>query len=191
MFCTFCNKYGHKSRNCQVEKDVSVKLKQIVGNMMEYYAANNIKCPECDTNSLCVLNNSTPSCDIICSNCNKMFEIKSKCLSCYVIPDDIFIDHGHYENFISRVIQGLNMIIIIYSANNYNKSITIREVLYINNDNIKNYKIINISKKKESNKTQIFIKNKKLLSKLLTYNYNIISFQSEIDEIMKFIYLKI
>jgi hypothetical protein len=180
-FCSFCNKYDHTSKECKIEKDTSIKLKLLVGNMMEHYAANNIKCPECNCNSLCVIGDNTPSCDIICNNCNKMFEIKSKCLSCDVIPDDIMINHGHFDKFLSKINEGLNIIVIIYSVNRYNKSITIREILYINNTLIKNNKLITISKKKDSNYTLITINNRKLLNKLIIYNFNSISFKNEIN----------
>jgi hypothetical protein len=184
MYCSFCNNYGHTSKTCKIEKDLSYKLNELVGGIMEYYTSNNIKCPECNCSTLHVLDNNTPSCDIICNHCNKMFEIKSKCLSCPILPNDIFINHGHFEKFISRINQGLNIIVIIYSVNNYNKSITIREALYINNSNIRNQKIINISKKKESNNTSIVIKNRKLLSKLITHNYTTISLEHEINDLM-------
>ena len=114
MHCTFCSEFGHISRNCTLGKDLSLKIKILVGEIMEYFIANNIKCPECNSNTLNVLHNNTPSCDIICSNCNKIFEIKSKCLSCINIPNDIFINHGHFDKFISRINQGLNIIVIIY-----------------------------------------------------------------------------
>lgn len=182
-FCTFCNKYDHSSKECKLEKETSIKLKLLVGNMMEYYIANNIKCPECNNNSLNVIGNNIPSCDIICTNCNKIYEIKSKCLSCTIIPDDIIINHGHYDKFISKINEGLNIIIIIYSVDRYKKSIKIREILYINNNNIKNYKIINISKK-DNNSTLLFIKNRKLLNKLIIYNFNIISFKNEFNNLI-------
>jgi hypothetical protein len=99
-FCNFCNKYNHLSRDCNLEKELYIKLKLLVGNMMEYYIADNIKCPECNYKSLFVIGNNTPSCDIICNNCNKIYEIKSKCLSCVNLLDDIIINHGHYNKFI-------------------------------------------------------------------------------------------
>ena len=179
-FCTFCHGYDHTSKECKIEKKTSKQLKLSVGNMMEYYVEQNIKCPECNCNTLCVIGNNTPSCDIICNNCTKIFEIKSKCLSCTIIPDDIIINHGHYNKFLSKIYEGLNIIIIIYSVDRYNKCITIREVLYINNILLSNYKLINISKKKDNN-TLITIKNRKLLNKLLLYNNNTISFKDEIS----------
>lgn len=162
--CYFCNG-DHICRNCPIEASLSPIYKKKVGNMMEYYIADNFKCPECNNQSLYVLGNNTPSLDIICNFCERKFEVKSKCLSIQKIPKDINLNHGSYNNYISRLSEKLNLFVIIYGVDRITKTIYIREVLYANNSLLLNTNIIDVEK---NNKCSIIIiKNKEYLKKLI------------------------
>ncbi len=131
---------------------------------MEYYIANNFKCPECENQSLYVLGNHTPSLDIICSCCSTKFEVKSKCLSAQLIPMDINLNHGSYSNYITRLSEKLNLFVIIYGVDRITKNIYIREVLYANNSLLLNTNVIDVIK--NNNCSTIIIKHKDKLQKL-------------------------
>ena len=161
--CYFCNG-NHICRNCPVEASLSPIYKKKVGNMMEYYIAENFKCPECDSQSLYVLGNNTPSIDIICDVCERKYEVKSKCLSVQKIPNDINLNHGSYINYINRLNERLNLFVIIYGVDRVSKNIFIREVLYANNSLLLNTSIIDV--KKNNTCSTIIIKNKEYLKKL-------------------------
>ena len=40
-------------------------------------------------------------------------EVKSKCLSCKYLPDDIQMLHGNYDEYLKKRDKGLNLIMII------------------------------------------------------------------------------
>ena len=171
--CYFCNG-NHICRDCPVEASLAPTYKNKVGNKMEYYVAENFKCPECNNQSLYVLGNHTPSLDIICKCCEKKFEVKSKCLSVQSIPKDINLNHGSYNNYISRLAEKLNLFVIIYGVDRITKNIYIREVLYANNSLLINSKIIDV--KKNNNCSTILIKQKDLLKKLTFKKNTIMNF---------------
>ena len=173
--CYFCNG-NHICRNCPVEASLSSTYKNKVGNMMEYYIANNFKCPECQSQSLYVLGNHTPSLDIICKCCSKKFEVKSKCLSAVSIPLDINLNHGSYNNYIKRLTEKLNLFVIIYGVDRKTKNIYIREVLYANNSLLLNNNIIEV-KRNNNNCSMISIKNKDRLCKLKFRENTILNFE--------------
>lgn len=179
--CQFCYGPLHETIKCPLETIVAPLLKKKVGNLMEYYIANNVKCPECNNLTLHVIGNNVPSLDIVCKNCYRIFEVKSKCLSSVNIPQNIIIPHGSYYKFIDRCNEGLNLIIIIYGIDRYNKNIIIREILYINNHNLKDESNINIKQNENNTLSTIFIKNKFLLNKIELNNNNIISFYEDIE----------
>lgn len=181
--CYFCNG-NHTCRDCPLEATMAPLLRKKVGNMMEYYIANNLCCPECGKQSLKVIGNHTPSLDIICTNreCQKKFEVKSKCLSVSKLPNDIKLPHGSYIDYIQRVSEGLNLIVIIYGVDRVRKLINIREVLYANNDDLNNSSIIDVDKREDSNLSTIYIKNKKYLMKLKLETDNVnLTFQNDVD----------
>jgi hypothetical protein len=163
--CFFC-KGAHVCRDCPVEANMAPMFKKKVGYMMEYYVAENIKCPECENLSLEVIGNHTPSLDLICRSCNKKFEVKSKCLSVDKIPTDIMLPHGSYIDYKYRLKEGLNLIVIVYGIDRINKLINVREVLYANNNKLMKSHIVEVSKKEKTNLSTIFIKNKNLISRL-------------------------
>lgn len=161
--CYFCMG-EHNSRECPVEQSLSPIYKNKVGNIMEYYIAENFKCPECNHKSLYVLGNYTPSLDIICKTCLEKFEVKSKCLSVKNLPLDINLNHGSYNYYINRLNEKLNLFVIIYGVNRSTKNIYIREILYANNNLLLNSTIINVIK--NNNRSIIQIKQKNFLRKL-------------------------
>jgi hypothetical protein len=174
--CYFCNG-NHTCRNCPKESIMAPIFKKKIGNMMEYWVAENLKCPECNNNCLNVIGNHTPSLDIICNSCSKKFEVKSKCLSIKKLPNDINLPHGSYIDYIHRLEEDLNLIVIIYGIDRINKMINIREVLYADNTDLKDPLLIKVEKKDNSNLSTISIKNKKKLMKLsIQTNNTILSF---------------
>jgi len=180
--CYFCNG-AHMSRNCPKEMAMAPKFKKKVGIMMEYWIANNLKCPECNQHCLNVIGNHTPSLDIICNNdnCSKKFEVKSKCLSINKLPNDINLPHGSYIDYVSRLEEDLNLIVIIYGVDRINKMINIREVLYADNNHLKS-SIIEVQKRTDSNLSTIKIKNKKELKKLNLPTINtLLSFKNDYE----------
>lgn len=180
--CYFCNG-NHACRDCPLEAKMAPVLRKKVGNMMEYYVAENLKCPECKKDkTLKVIGNHTPSLDIICSCCNKKFEVKSKCLSVAKLPNDINLPHGSYIDYVHRLEEGLNLIVIIYGVERVNKLITIREVLYANNQKLKDSSIVQVLKRSDNNLSTIMIKNKKVLSKLEVQTDNtVLTFRNDVE----------
>lgn len=145
--CDYCGKIGHTSRECEEEKRDAPKLSKHAGYFFEKYISKNFKCPHCSC-ELTHLDDNTPSCDIICSNCDNYYEVKSKCLSVKTLPSDIHIKHGEYNHFKNRLLsKKLNMFIVIYSADRKTKNLTIRKVLCIPNEMLYDTKIVTIRKK--------------------------------------------
>ena len=179
--CYFCNG-NHVCRECPLEATMAPILRKKVGNMMEYYVADNLKCPECGIQKLKVIGNHTPSLDIICNHCHNKFEVKSKCLSITKLPNDINLPHGSYIDYVYRIEEGLNLIVIIYGVDRIKKLITIREVLYANNSDLKNSSLIEVQKRSDNNLSTIMIKNKKSLLKLsLETGNTILTFKNDVD----------
>lgn len=125
--CDFCGGY-HNSRKCDIEKEFAKKCKSQIGIYFEK-AISNQPCPICNKKTILHLNDNTPSLDCECYSCYSYFEVKSKCLSCDVLPKNIIINHGNYNEFKNRLL--LNIIIIIYGVNRKKKSLYIREIRLI------------------------------------------------------------
>ena len=180
--CYFCNG-NHACRDCPLEATMAPILRKKVGNTMEYYVADNLKCPECDQEKkLRVIGNHTPSLDLVCSCCHKKFEVKSKCLSVTKLPNDINLPHGSYIDYVHRLEEGLNLIVIIYGVDRVKKLITVREVLYANNQELKNSNIVEVVKRTDNNLSTIMIKNKKNLCKLNLQTENtVLTFKSDVE----------
>lgn len=179
--CYFCGE-NHACRNCPKELAMAPIFKKKVGNMMEYWVANNFNCPECGQKSLKVIGNHTPSLDIICDHCNNKFEVKSKCLSVSKLPTDIKLPHGSYIDYVHRLNDGLNLIVIIYGVDRVKKMINIREVVYADNNDLKNKEIVSVEQRENSNLSNINIKNKHKLVKLnMETDNTILSFKNEYD----------
>ena len=109
--CYFCQG-PHLCRDCPIEKKKSAGMKKEVGKYMETYYAENFSCIRCGCNNLSVLNNRSPSLDIVCQQCNNRLEIKSKCLSVRNLPNDISLPHGSFEHYINRQNNGLEILLI-------------------------------------------------------------------------------
>ena len=182
--CYFCNG-NHACRECPKEAELAPTFRKKVGGMFEYWAADNIRCQNCNC-KLKVIGNHTPSLDLICQNkdCDKKkYEVKSKCLSVYKLPSDIKLPHGAYNDFIYRLNEGLNLIVIIYGVDRVRKTINIREVIYANNEELCDTKLIEVEKREDSNLSTIFIKNKNALRKLcIDTNNACLSFQSDFEK---------
>lgn len=172
LCCHFCNG-NHLAKNCKKETMDAPLLKKTVGRMMEYWIANTFNCPSCNLHMLYVINNNTPSTDIICRNCSNIFEVKSKCLSIKILPDDILLNNGKYDDFIRKINKNLSMFVVIYGADRITKNITIKEVLYIKSNDFKNKDNITIKKCCDSCLSTISIKNRNKLTKLPINNETI------------------
>jgi len=184
--CYFCNG-NHLCRKCPIENKLAPILKQKVGNFMEHYVANIFKCPSCNNKSLKVLGNHSPSLDIVCSNCSRRIEVKSKCLSVNNLPDDINLPHGNYSDYNERQKYGLDFIIVIYSVDRIKKLINIREVLYMNNSLIKKGNLVEVIKRPSSPLSTIKIKdrNSPKIKKLgIKRNNSFISFKKQVIEMI-------
>ena len=184
--CYFCNG-DHICRNCPIESKLAPILKQKVGNFMEYYIANIFECPSCHMRSLKVLGNNSPSLDIVCTDCSRRIEVKSKCLSVNNLPKDIKLPHGNFSDYNKRQKYGLDFIIVIYSVNRIKKQINIREVLYMNDNIIKNGNIVEVIKRPSSPLSTIMIKdrNSPKIKKLEINNKETnISFKKQIIEMI-------
>lgn len=180
--CDFC-RGDHKDRDCPIEKRLAPFMRKQVGYWMEEFVGNNIKCPICGYNSIHILGDNSPSLDAICSNCNNNYEVKSKCLSVSNIPDDIVINHGNYFEYLNRKKQNLNFIIVIYSANRKNKSITIRKVFYVPSKNVNSGENFKVIQKNNSTLCNIFIKNHNLYKTYPIYRLNTThNFSNEIQQ---------
>jgi hypothetical protein len=156
--CYFCNG-NHLCRNCPIEEKLAPILKKKVGEYMEHYVANNLNCPLCQQKELHVLGNNSPSLDIICKNCNRNIEVKSKCLSVNKLPNNIYLPHGNFSEYFERQKTGLDFIIVIYSVNRIKKMINIRKILYMNDDIIKDGDIIKVTRRVDSSLSTIKIDN--------------------------------
>ena len=188
--CIFCNSYAHTNKECNLEKSLAPYLKKNVGRFMEFYISNNFCCPKCKTNSLLVLDNNTPSLDIVCKNCNQIIEVKSKCISASIVPKDIYCFSGNYNKFLNNINNGLNLIIVIYGVDRKLKEITIRQIYYISNEKLQNNNIIEIKKKQDSSSSIIFIKNRMILDKIIINVNKIISFDNCINILQQKLYIK-
>ena len=206
--CYFCGG-PHLVRNCPVEKRKSAEMKKEVGKFMEHYFAENYNCIRCGStnknnvfttfnhhilprNKYCtnkqlhVLNNRTPSLDIVCNCCGNRLEVKSKCLSVNNLPNDLMLPHGSFSHYVKRQANGLDFVIIIYGIKRQTKEIIIREVLYFRNEIITNSdNIIKISKQNNGRLSKIYIPNRlhPYIIRLDLPNNKKIDFSAKVDGI--------
>ena len=165
--CYYCGG-NHNCRECPIEPQLAGSMKKIVGSYMEKLVSSSIKCQYCNNKSLKVLGNNTPSLDLVCTTCkNVNIECKSKCLSLEGnLPNDLFLNHGNYNEYTKRQKNGLDWIIIIYKVNRKNKILSIRKVLYVKNNYIKNNNNFKVIKKDNSHLSNITIRNHYLLDEI-------------------------
>ena len=101
------------------------------------------------------------------------------------LPNDINLPHGNYDDYKKRQENGLDLIVIIYKVDRLNKKITIREVLYAKNSEIKKSKNIQVIKRIKSHLSTIIINNKNLLSKFNLKKHYQFDFSAIIDNYIK------
>lgn len=178
--CYFCGG-NHLCRECPQETVLAPILKKYIGSIMENFIGDNFNCPCCHNKSMKVLGNHTPSLDLVCSNCFRKFEVKSKCLSVNDLPLDIRLPHGNFEDYKKRQNLGLDLFVIIYKVDRIKKKITIREVLYANNNEIKKNNNIKVIRRKNSHLSNIIIKDRNNLKKLNIENSYQFDFSGIVD----------
>ena len=152
---------------------------------MENFIGNNFSCPCCSEKSMKVLGNHSPSLDIICTNCHRRFEVKSKCLSVNHLPNDLKLPHGSYDDYKKRQSNGLDLFVIIYKVDRMKKKITIREVLYSAHKDIIKNSNIKVIKRKKSHLSTIMIQNRRLLKKMNIDQVYQFDFSGIIDKYME------
>lgn len=183
MYCDFCNG-PHYTRNCPIEKKLASSISKIVGIHLEYYIANYVLCPYCNMNKLSVLGNNEPSLDIVCMNCDKKYEVKSKCLSVDKLPNNLILSHGSYFDYLRKHEMTLDLLILIYGVDRKSKSITIKKLIHIPSKSINSDANLKIELNKENNKCTIYIRNHTMYNSVSNINH-IISYKKEIQELMK------
>jgi hypothetical protein len=181
--CNFCSQ-NHKCRSCPTEKKIRSRVSKKVGITMEEFVVTNIPCKYCEQKSFVRLASSTPSLDLQCTNCKQNVEVKSKCLSTNNLPNDIICKGGNYDCFVDNINnKNLNLLLVVYGVNRINKSIFIREVFWINNDDLVLQKNIKITERDKL--STIFIPDKNNFSKLEFDTMPTISFNNWIQKLIK------
>jgi hypothetical protein len=194
IICRWC-KGNHKSRQCRVEKLIKNELKTKVGMVMEQFVEKYIQCPRCldivgdyceNNEEFCSferLANNTPSLDIECKMCGLQVEVKSKCLSVNVLPNKVYCKAGNFNNLINNIYNNnLHMIVIIYSADRETKNIVIKEVLWLDNADLRYNKKIIIKKEINSSLSNIELLDRKNFTNL-SFNIEKICFRAYINNI--------
>jgi hypothetical protein len=182
--CSFCGDQ-HLTRECPLENKMSSFLKKKVGMLMEHYVANNFFCPNCNRKSLTVIGTHSPSLDIKCSRvkCNRIIEVKSKCLSVHTLPSDLTVPHGNYNEFLERINQKLDVILVIYGIDRFKKEIQIREVMYLSNKILRNPEFVEIEKRPDSSLSIIKVFNQPFVPRVvIPESDRIYNFSSDIME---------
>ena len=103
--------------NLQLDESISLKYKssaQKIRVMSEFWTTTNVFCPCCGNEHLEKMPNNSPVADILCENCNEIFELKSTSHKIgKKIPD------GAYHTMIERIESNNNpqLLIMHYSEN--------------------------------------------------------------------------
>ena len=166
IHCDYC-KNNHSSKECPLEKQLAPIMRKIVGMYMEHFVANEVYCPRCSKKVLEHLGSHAPSLDLICKSCSTKFEIKSKCMSNKVIPNDLVFNHGNYNDYRQRQNSGLDIMLIIYSVCRKTKVIKIRRIFWVPDEIIKSTKVISVVKKDNSTLSEIIVPNYKELPEII------------------------
>lgn len=183
-YCAFCGSNDHTSITCSVENKMAPYFKKEVGIKMEEYVTKHLACQKCKKNTLKALNNYTPSLDIVCENCNAIYEVKSKCLSVKELPKDIFCYGGNYVEFQKNISNGLNLFVIVYGVDRKKKEVLIRNILYAPNEILQNNFIIKIDKKNNTTLSTITIFDKDKL-KNIEFKNKVLSFKNLYNKLIK------
>jgi hypothetical protein len=185
--CHFCNG-PHHCKDCKIEKRLAPHVKKIIGRKMEFFIGKNLTCPYCNKKELNVLDDNTPSLDVVCNCCGKCYEIKSKCLSCVNIPEKLYLTHGNYEYYIDRQNKELDFLILIYKVNRQTKDIIIRKVFHVSDYEIRNNNNFIIKPDNDYYHCNIIINNHNLFQenkKVKNYKMSMIN---EIENLFKEVY---
>jgi len=184
-FCQFCF-HNHNCRTCPYENELKKDMTIKVGIIMEELVQNIVKCKYCNTHTLKRLGDNSPSLDLECTKCNKIIEVKSKCLSVNNLPNDIECKGGNYLHFCNNIsIRNLDLVLILYGVNRSNKEINIREIYWIKNNLLKEQSNIKIIKNDKNNLSKIYIKDRLKLDKLIIKNIPKISFKAWAEKLIK------
>jgi hypothetical protein len=189
IICNWCGE-NHTSRQCNNENMIKLELKVRVGSVIEEFVEKCIQCPRCSKTEggFHRLGNNTPSLDIECKNCGLQVEVKSKCLSVNVLPNQIHCKAGNYYSLIKNIhFNNLNMIIIIYSADRKTKEITIKEAIWIDNYHLQTQTNITIDNIEDSRLSKINILDRNFFPRL-SFDIRKISFESYIATYLNKIY---
>jgi hypothetical protein len=181
--CNYCNN-NHSSRDCPQEKQMAPIIKKLIGQFMEHIVSTKLKCPRCNNESLNRIGTHAPSLDIMCNVCNTLFEVKSKCLSANIIPNDLILNHGNYFDYLSRQENELDFIIIIYGVHRKTKIVYIRQIFYIPHETILHKKYIHIIKKDNSTLSEIIIPNTQYLQTIKVNKEYMYDFSDNINTIL-------
>tara|TARA_Y100001973_G_scaffold16679_1_gene24252 strand:- start:1688 stop:2179 length:492 start_codon:yes stop_codon:yes gene_type:complete len=90
---------------------------KIYGEAVEYWVAENLKCPEC-SGILIKLRANVPSIDHVCGSCNSNFQVKAKHGKILKEDGSASIQGAEYKttlNSLTEVILGWSMIMVSYS----------------------------------------------------------------------------
>ena len=137
IVCYTCKNEGHTQKECIFKEKFSKIKKEKTSKEIEEYVVNNITCLNC-LNPLRYAKQFLPSVDVICTNCNKPYEIKSKAMSRNVLPEYIKLDAGEYTQFGEKINdENLFLIFIVYRINEKLDTKEIYAVKYIDNITLK------------------------------------------------------
>lgn len=187
--CNFCGG-SHHCKNCSIEKTLAPHVKKIIGRKMEFFIGENLTCPYCRKKELSVLDDNTPSLDVVCNCCGKYFEIKSKCLSSENIPNELYLTHGNYDYYLDRQEEELDFLILIYKVNRKTKDIIIRKVFHVTNNDIKNSNNFIIEPDEDYYHCNIIINNHNYFQENKSVKNYKISMINEIENLFKEVYSK-
>ena len=184
ILCDYCNNV-HSSKECILEKKLAPLMKKIIGMYMEHFVASEVYCPRCNNKSLEHLGTHAPSLDLVCKICNTKYEVKSKCMSSKILPNDLIFNHGNYNDYKNRQKEGLDIILIVYSVCRKTKIIKIRKVFYVPNEIINLNKYIEVVKKENSSLSEIIVPNYKNIPEIIFNQRFGYDFSENINSIIK------
>ena len=115
---------------------------RIIGEACEIYTSNNIKCIKCN-NELKKLKPNEKFKDFICIKCNQLYQLKAKTFSKsqvekVKITKSLKLIGAEYSTTLKGLDNKIDYIIILYEKSN----LTIKNILYVNHENINNECII-------------------------------------------------
>jgi len=145
MKCFSCGSTEHIIRNCVIHLSKKNERNNLAGLWSEELFNNKMKCPICCNGILRKLQGNLPSLDFQCNNCNEFYELKSKCLSNYMLPKDIYLIGGEFNKFANAITNHkINLLVLIYMIDEENNKRIIRECLLIRNVHLKNSILYNM-----------------------------------------------